>query len=86
MVEALDAKIKSVGLTASGSLRSRSVGPRRTDIHVRNGALAASLRLGPLRETSVQPAPKSRLAVSERFAYEDQKQIKGFPAEAGPTL
>ena len=100
MVEALDAKIKSVGLTASGfafgellgkapqvtkgacswfgpscvgvpSLRSRSVGPRRTDIHVRNGALAASLRLGPLRETSVQPAPKSRFVVSGLFAYED---------------
>ncbi|MCF7544613.1 hypothetical protein, partial [Pseudomonas petrae] len=28
---------------------------------------------------------KSRLAVFEPFAYEDQKQIKGFPAEAGPT-
>jgi hypothetical protein len=43
--------------------------------------------LGPLHETSVQPAPKSRLAVSGLFAYEDQdhKQIKGFLAEAGPN-
>jgi hypothetical protein len=35
------------------------------------------------------PSPKSRLAVFEPFAYEDQdqrqEQIKGFPAEAGPT-
>jgi len=65
------------------SLRSRSVGPRRTDIHVRNGALAASMRLGPLRETCVQPAPKSRLAVAEPSMYEDK--IESFPAEAGPT-
>jgi hypothetical protein len=43
------------------------------------------MRLGPLRETCVQPAPKSRLAVSGHFVYEDQKQIKGFPAEARPT-
>jgi hypothetical protein len=41
--------------------------------------------LGPLRVVYVQPAPKSRLAVLELFAYEDQEQIKGFPAEAGPT-
>ena len=41
-----------------------------------DGALAASMRLGPLRETCVQPAPKSRLVSSERYAYEDQKQIK----------
>jgi hypothetical protein len=34
------------------------------------------MRLGPLRETCVQPAPKSRLAVIEPFAYEDQKQIR----------
>jgi hypothetical protein len=47
------------------------------------------MRLGPLRETCVQPAPKSRLAVFEPFAYEDQKQIKGqinCPAKAGPTM
>jgi len=53
-----------------------------------DGALAASMRLRPLRETCVQPAPKSRFAVSGLFAYEDQKrfkQIKGFPAKAGPT-
>ncbi|SET83182.1 hypothetical protein SAMN05216197_12759 [Pseudomonas graminis] len=41
-----------------------------------DGALAASMRLGPLRETCVQPAPKSRFVVSGLLAYEDQKQIK----------
>jgi hypothetical protein len=57
-----------------------------------DGALAASLRLGPLRKTCVQPAPKSRLAVFGLSVLEiksrskaDQEQIKGFPAEAGPT-
>jgi hypothetical protein len=52
-----------------------------------DGALAASMRLGPLRETSVQPAPKSRFVSFEPFAYEDQDQtqIKGFPAKASPT-
>ena len=44
------------------------------------------MRLGPLRETSVQPAPKSRFVVSGLLAYEDQKQIRSFPAEAGPTV
>jgi hypothetical protein len=34
------------------------------------------MRLGPLRETFVQPAPKSRLAVTGLFVHEDQKQIK----------
>jgi len=38
--------------------------------------------LGPLRETCVQPAPKSRLAVFGLAVYEkqkaDQKQIKTF--------
>jgi hypothetical protein len=58
------------------------------------------MRLGPLRVVCVQPAPKSRLAVSGLSAYEDHKQIKSrsqadqkadhqsitiFPAEAGPT-
>jgi len=33
------------------------------------------MRLGPLRETCVQPAPKSRLAVTGPFVYEDQKHI-----------
>jgi hypothetical protein len=32
--------------------------------------------LDPLRETCVQPASKSRLAVFGLFAFEDQKQIK----------
>jgi hypothetical protein len=48
-------------------------------------ALAASMRLGPLHETCVQPAPKSRLAVSGLVVFEQQGQIKSFPAEAGPT-
>ena len=39
-----------------------------------------------LRGPCVQPAPKSRLAVFEHFVYENQKQIKSFPAEAGPTV
>jgi len=43
------------------------------------------MRLGPLRETCVQPAPKSRLAVSGHSVYEDQKQSNSFPAEAGAT-
>ena len=43
----------------------------------RGAALAASMPLGPLRETCVQPAPKSRLAVSGPSMYEDQKQIRG---------
>src|SRR3954465_14067631 len=50
-----------------------------------DGALAASMRLGPLRETCVQPAPKSRLAVTGLALYEEQQQIKSFPAEAGPN-
>jgi hypothetical protein len=50
-----------------------------------DGALAASVPLDPLRETCVQPAPKSRLAVTGLFAFEDQKRIKSFPAKAGPT-
>ena len=41
----------------------------------RGAALAASMRLGPLRETCVQPAPKSRLAVTGLFVYEDQKRV-----------
>jgi hypothetical protein len=43
------------------------------------------MRLGPLRETCVQPAPKSRFVVFGLFVYEDQEQINSFPAEAGPT-
>jgi hypothetical protein len=40
-----------------------------------DGALAASMRLGPLRKTCAQPAPKSRLAVDGMAVYEDQKRI-----------
>ena len=49
----------------------------------RGAALAASMPLGPRSETCVQPAPKSRLAVTEPFAYEDQKQIKGILGRTG---
>ena len=42
-----------------------------------DGALAASMRLDPLRKTCVQPAPKSRLAVNGMAVYEDQKRITG---------
>ena len=49
----------------------------------RGAALAASMPLGPRSETCVQPAPKSRLAVTEPFVYEDQKQINGFPGRTG---
>jgi hypothetical protein len=43
--------------------------------------------LGPLRVVCVRPAPKSRLAVTERYVSEDQdqEQINSFPAKAGPT-
>jgi hypothetical protein len=51
-----------------------------------DGALAASMRLGPLRVVCVRPAPKSRLAVFGLSMYENQKQIKSFPAKAGPTM
>ena len=52
----------------------------------RRAALAASMPLGPLRETCVRPAPKSRLVSSECYVHEDQKQINSFPAKAGPTV
>ena len=42
----------------------------------RGAALAASMRLSPLRKTCVQPAPKSRLAVSGIFTQEDRKHGK----------
>ncbi len=53
----------------------------------RGAALAASMPLGPLRETCVQPAPKSRFVSSGSYVFEDQdqKQSNSFPAEAGPT-
>jgi len=60
------------------------------------------MRLGPLRETCVQPAPKSRLVVTELLVFEDQDQdqdqdqmqmqmqmqmqSESFPAKAGPTV
>jgi hypothetical protein len=34
------------------------------------------MRLGPLRKTCVQPAPKSRWVSSELFVFEDQERIK----------
>ncbi len=50
-----------------------------------DGALAASMRLGPLRVVCVRPAPKSRSAVSGLFVFEDQKRLVG-PALAGKPL
>jgi len=56
------------------------------------------MRLGPLRKTCVQPAPKSRLVVPELLVFEDQNQrqmqmqmqmqmqSESFPAEACPTV
>jgi hypothetical protein len=56
------------------------------------------MRLGLLHETCVQPAPKSRLAVTELPVFEDQDQrqmqmqmqmqmqSESFPAKAGPTV
>ena len=68
----------SVGpLLRRGSFTPASLrGPAAIRHPWRGAALAASMRLDPLRETCVQPAPKSRLAVPGRFAYENQKQIK----------
>jgi hypothetical protein len=40
-----------------------------------DGALAASMRLSPLRVVCVRPAPKSRLVVSGLYVFEDQQQI-----------
>jgi hypothetical protein len=75
-----------LGPTSSGSFTPVPLrGPAPNGHPCPDGALAASMRLDPLPETSVQPAPKSRLAVSGPSAYEDQERIKGFPAEAGPT-
>ena len=54
-----------MGPTSSGSFTPVLLrGPAPNGHPCPDGALAASLRLGPLRETSVQPAPKSRFAVS----------------------
>ncbi len=85
------------GPTSSGSLTPTTLrGPAPNGHPCPDGALAASMRLGPLRVVYDRPAPKSRLAVSGPSAHEDQQQIKSrsradqeqiksFPAEAGPT-
>ena len=58
----------------------------------RGAALAASMPLGPLRETCVQPAPKSRLAVFGLLRMKIKSNGNGngngngFPAKAGPTM
>ncbi len=60
-----------------------------------DGALAASMPLGPLRVVCVQPAPKSRFVGFKPFAYEDQKQrrakakasrLKPVPLKAARAL
>jgi hypothetical protein len=50
-----------------------------------DGALAASMRLGPLRIIYVRPAPKSRFAGTGLFAYEDQKQIRSKASRLTPV-
>jgi len=63
------------GPTSSGSLTPTTLRRPAPNGHpCPDGALAASLRLGPLRVVCVQPAPKSRLAVTEPFVFEDQKR------------
>ncbi|SDI29107.1 hypothetical protein SAMN05216605_11220 [Pseudomonas abietaniphila] len=63
------------GPRSSGSLTSATLrGPAPNGHPCPDGALAASMPLGPLRAACVQPAPKSRFAVSERSRYEDQKR------------
>ena len=58
-----------LGPTSSGSFTPVSLrGPAPNGHPCPDGALAASMRLGPLRETCVQPAPKSRFVVSGLFA------------------
>ncbi|SER76387.1 hypothetical protein SAMN03159444_04982, partial [Pseudomonas sp. NFACC02] len=44
-----------------------------------DGALAASMPLGPLRVVCVWPAPKSRFVVSGLLRYEDQDQKRSAP-------
>ncbi len=53
----------------------------------RGAALAASMPLGPLRETCVQPAPKSRFVSSGRYVFEDQdqKQSKATASRLKPV-
>ena len=58
-----------------GSFTPALRGPAPNGHPCPDGALAASLRLDPLRKSCVQPAPKSRLAVAEPFVYEDQKRV-----------
>ena len=66
------------GPPSSGSLTPTKLrGPAPNGHPCPSGALAASVPLGPLRVVCVRPAPKSRLAVFEPLAYEDQKQIEG---------
>jgi hypothetical protein len=52
------------------------VGPRRTDIHVLTALSPHPCGSAHSRKTCVQPAPTSRLAVTEPFVVEQQGQIK----------
>jgi hypothetical protein len=58
------------------SLRSRSVGPARMG-HPWPRASRGILPLGPLHETSVQPAPKSRFVVSGLSRMKIKSKING---------
>jgi hypothetical protein len=63
-----------LGPTSSGTFTSATLrGPAPNGHPCPGGALAASMPLGPLRIACVQPAPKSRFAVSGLLRYEDQK-------------
>jgi hypothetical protein len=65
------------GPTSSGSFTPVPLrGPAAIRHPWRGAALAASMPLGPLRETCVQPAPKSRFVVFGRFVSGEHKQIK----------
>ncbi len=92
----IEIKIKGVGLTASISpsacyLEKSKVAPSPSNqgclLSVWPFVPQGSFTPAPLRGPCVRPAPKSRLAVSGPFVFEDQdqEQINGFPAEAGPT-
>ena len=59
-----------------GSFTSVSLrGPAPNGHPCPDGALAASMRLDPLRVVCVRPAPKSRWVSAELPAYEDQNRI-----------
>jgi hypothetical protein len=64
-----------LGPTSSGTFSPATLrGPAPNGHPCPDGALAASMPLVPLRAACVQPAPKSRFAVSGLLRYEDQER------------